>query len=82
MNIKKDNIMDVNIFHDFIILSESESFSQAAKKLFISQPALTKKISNLEEKLGCVLINRKSGRLSLTRQGKIFLKYSKSHVVL
>ncbi len=74
--------MDTNIYHEIVILSESSSFSQAAKKMFISQPALTKKVAKLEESLDCEIVSRGTGPMVFTEQGKIFLKYARKYLDL
>lgn len=55
----------------FLIVAELQSFSKAAKKLFISQPAVTKHIKELETSLELTLFNRKGGKISLTRAGQL-----------
>ena len=47
----------------FLTLVEEGSFAKAAGALFISQPAISKSISKLEEELGFVLLERKAGSL-------------------
>jgi len=47
-----------------------KSFSKAAEGLFISQPAVTKHIRDLELKVGMGLIHRGKGGFSLTEAGK------------
>ncbi len=61
------------VFHEVV---KHKSFSNAAEGLFISQPAVTKHIRNLESKLGMALIQRGKGEFSLTEAGKTLLKYT------
>ena len=64
--------------YDYIVrVAEAKSISQAAKELYISQPALTKYINNLEDELGVKLFNRKTIPLSLTYAGERFVKEAK-----
>jgi len=51
------------------------SFSRAANRLYISQPAVSKSISKLEEELGSELFAQVGSRLSLTPAGEIFYEY-------
>lgn len=51
--------------------------SAAAKKLYISQPAISQTISTLEDKLNLKLFDRLNRRLKLTHPGEILLNYSK-----
>lgn len=63
---------------------ESEfNLTKAAEKLFISQPALSKSILNLESQLGGNLFLRKKGRLvGLTNLGSILYNYGKRILLL
>ncbi|MDO4294704.1 MAG: LysR family transcriptional regulator [bacterium] len=56
---------------------ECGSITQAAQKLYISQPSLTKAISNLEQEYGIRLLNRKSRGIEVTAEGAEFLYYAK-----
>jgi DNA-binding transcriptional LysR family regulator len=58
------------------------SFSRAAKKLFLTQPALTKHIKNMEDSLGIRLVSRGNGGVSLTPEGKILYDYAKRIIKL
>lgn len=55
-------------------LSYYRSFSYAASKLNISQPALSIQINRLEQELGLVLFKRLPGNVSLTSEGEIFVE--------
>ena len=61
------------VFHE---VAKHKSFSRAAEGLFISQPAVTKHIRNLELKVGMGLIQRGKGGFALTDAGKILFKYT------
>jgi DNA-binding transcriptional LysR family regulator len=61
------------VFHE---VAKRKSFSKAAEGLFISQPAVTKHIKELERKVGLGLIQRRKGGFSLTEAGEILFKYS------
>jgi len=54
-----------------VLLVENRSFSKAAKKMFMTQPSLTKHIRNLEDEVGSKVVDRKSRLLSPTAEGKI-----------
>lgn len=54
----------------FINLSETLSFSQTAKNLHLTQPAVTHAINKLEQDLGFRLFNRTKRTVTLTRGGK------------
>ena len=61
------------VFHE---VAKHKSFSKAAEGLFISQPAVTKHIRNLESKVGLGLVQRGKGGFALTDFGKILFKYT------
>jgi DNA-binding transcriptional LysR family regulator len=52
------------------------SFGQAAERLHITQPALSKSIRNLERTLGCTLLERHPGGVVPTDYGRVFLDYA------
>ena len=52
------------------------SFTKAAAELLISQPAVTKHISELEKQVGAPLFDRRGGTVSLTPQGALLLDYA------
>ncbi|MDP5272590.1 LysR family transcriptional regulator [Chengkuizengella axinellae] len=66
----------MEIMHIFATVVEEASLNQAAKKLNISQPALSRKISKFEEQLGVSLFNRTGNRLKLTPIGFITYEYA------
>lgn len=53
---------------------QSGSFSQAAKNLFITQPALSIAIKKIEKRIGMPLFNRNTKPLELTPAGKLYIK--------
>ncbi len=63
-----ENLNDLNYFY---IVAKEQSFSKAAKTLFVSQPAVTKRIKNLEKRIGITLIKRKGSTIELTEIGEI-----------
>lgn len=65
-----------------IALVEEGSFSRAAKRMLLTQPALTKNIKNAEDFLGVKLANRSSAGISLTPEGKIIYDYARRMIKL
>lgn len=63
--------MTFNQIKYFITVAECLSFTEAAKCLFISQPALSRQISAMEEELGTKLLVRDKKRLKLTPGGSL-----------
>ena len=68
--------MDEHQLKYFQTLSSICSFTRAADELSLSQSALSRSISRLEEELGVPLFERKSRGIILNRYGKIFLKHA------
>lgn len=63
---------------DYVLcLAESENITRAAEKLYISQPALSKYIRNVEEILGCRLFEKDGKRIVPTYAGECFIKYAR-----
>jgi len=56
-------------------LAEVQNFSQAAIELSLSQPALSRSISRLEEEIGVPLFERKSRGVEINKYGEIFLQH-------
>jgi len=59
----------------FAVTAETKSISGAARKLYISQPAVSKSISNLEECMGTSLFVRGSRGVTLTDEGQILYRH-------
>ena len=53
----------------FLTLVRVGSFTEAAKRLFLSQQAVSKQVAKLEQDLDCTLLNRERGKLVLTDAG-------------
>ena len=61
--------INLNSLKIFLEVASSKSFLDASNKLFISQPAISKSMSKLEEDLGIVLFYRANKGISLTPSG-------------
>jgi LysR family transcriptional regulator, regulator for metE and metH len=59
-------------------LAETENLTRAAKKLHVSQPALSQQLRDLEDRLGTVLFLRTRKKMVLTRMGAWVLKASEN----
>jgi DNA-binding transcriptional LysR family regulator len=60
----------------FLVLAEELHFRKAAERLFISQPALTKQIQRLEEKIGGPLFARTRRKVALTEAGRVLVPFA------
>lgn len=70
-------MMRLNDLYNFIEVSSSPSLSLAAKKMEITQPALSESIGRLEKDLGVKLFYRTKNGISLTPQGRNTLDQAK-----
>lgn len=65
--------LDFSELHAFVVLAGELHFRKASERLFLSQPALSKKIQRLEEKVKGPLFVRSRRKVALTDAGKRFL---------
>jgi len=68
--------ISLNSFIVFHEVAKFKSFSRAAEELFVSQPAVSKHIRQLEQKIGIGLIQRGKGKFDLTETGRILFKHT------
>lgn len=64
----------------FLKVAEELNFRRAAKQLYISQPALSQQINELEKELGIRLLYRDNQKVSLLPEGEIFYDQAKKIV--
>lgn len=69
--------MDYTSIVCFLRVCETRNFTKAAQDLYISQPALSRRILALEDELGVKLLDRATGGLHLTDGGKLFYENAK-----
>lgn len=70
--------MFVRELESFIAVAETLNFSVASQQLYMSQPGLSKSISNLENELGFRLFDRSTRRVRLTESGERFYRLTKA----
>ena len=68
----------LELYRIFCQVAKDSSFSQAAKNLYLSQPAVSQSVKQLEEQLGVQLFTRGAKGVSLTQQGKLLYEYADS----
>ncbi len=65
--------MDLKLLQDFVALAGAGSFSKAARRRHVTQPAFSKRIRMLEDWVGVPLVDRHSHPVALTEAGQLFL---------
>ena len=69
--------MNINQMKYVLTVASSSSMREAATKLYISQPALSSSIMELETELGIIIFERSNKGIVLTDEGREFLTYVK-----
>lgn len=70
--------MDLSDVHLFLIITETNSLTQAARRLDISPMAVSRRLASLEQELGTRLLQRTTRSVSLTQEGTEFLPYARA----
>lgn len=60
-----------------VTVAQTGNITEAAKRLFISQPSLTNAIHELEKEMQITIFNRTNKGVSLSNDGEIFLSYAR-----
>jgi len=66
--------MELRHLRYFVAVAEALNFRRAAERLHVAQPALSKQIQQLEERIGVRLLHRNTGGVSLTDAGSVMLE--------
>ncbi len=66
--------MDIRLLRSFIMVADCLSFTEASKRLFLSQSTLSGQIASLEAELGQSLLERDKRSVQLTAAGAVFLQ--------
>ncbi|MDL2319449.1 LysR family transcriptional regulator [Eubacteriales bacterium OttesenSCG-928-A19] len=69
--------MNINHIKEFIALSESESFAEAAENSYTTQSTVSKHIKKMEQELGVTLFDRTSRTVRLSECGEILLPFAR-----
>lgn len=70
--------MDTQNLRAFLLVAETSSFSLAAEKLHLTQPAVSKRVAQLEGQLDTALFDRIGRHVSLTEAGEALLPHARS----
>lgn len=74
--------MNFDVLRTFIAVAEKGSISQAARELYLTQPAVSRQIQSLEEEWEVRLLERQGREVQLTEKGEIFYRYARQIVNL
>ena len=66
--------LNINIIRNFVTVAEMGNITNAAEKLYITQPTLSRQISSLESSLNVALLERMKTGVTLTAAGESFYK--------
>ena len=70
--------LNLNLYHIFVTVARCRNISGAARALYISQPAISKAISRLEQNLNTTLFLRSSRGVKLTEAGELLYRQVES----
>lgn len=74
--------MTVEEIEAFVCIARLGGFTEASRRLNRSQPAISRRIRELERSLGKALFERAGRRVSLTEAGRALLPYAEASVEL
>lgn len=75
-------VSKLDLYKVFCKVGKSQSFSKAARDLYMTQPAVSQAIMQLERELDIRLFNRTPKGVSLTNEGKLLFEYVNSAINL
>ena len=70
--------INYNLYKSFLVVYETQNISRAAELLYISQPAVSHNIKELEKQLGIQLFYKKASGMNATSEAEILYKYISS----
>lgn len=76
------SLLNIDSLRMFCRVVEEGSITKAAKLGFVSQPAVTRQIRNLESSYGTALFDREDGKMTLTEAGRILYPYAQEILAL
>jgi len=71
-----------NKLYTLLAVVDSNSYTQAAEQLSLTQPAVTQHIKQLEKELGVKIFNRVGNKIKPTNEGNIVIKYARRNIAL
>ena len=74
--------MELRTLRSFLAVAREGNVTRAARQLHITQPALSRQLSELEREMGCELLLREPRGVTLTEQGMLLRKRAEEIVSL
>ena len=71
--------MTIQQIEYFLLVAELNSFSKAAERAYVSQPAISKQITLLEKEMEMTLFDRRYRKATLTPPGKLIYEMLTRH---
>jgi DNA-binding transcriptional LysR family regulator len=71
-------MVEVRLMQAAVALAEELNFSRAADRVGVTQPALSKQIAELEDRVGCSLFIRSSQNVEVTAAGAAFVEHARA----
>ena len=79
---ERNHMFELRTLRYFLAFVQEGGVANAAKALFITQPTLSRQLSDLERSVGCPLYEKRAGRIELTQKGRMLYEYAKTIVEL
>lgn len=70
--------LNLHLVRIFAAVAEEQSFTRAALRLMISQPAVSKAVQELERQIGSALLERETGGVRLTEAGATLYRHART----
>ena len=70
-------MIDLRLLQAAVTVAEERSLTRAAERLGLTQPALSKQVADLEDRVGFVLFERSSQRFAITEAGANFIEHAR-----
>lgn len=67
--------IDLNLYYTFYMVAKYKNITDAAQNLYVSQPAVSQTIKNLENQLGATLFIRTKKGVTLTEEAKVLYHF-------
>src|SRR5687768_3411889 len=80
MNTGYERDLDLNLLRVFVIVAETGSVTEAASRLYVTQPAVSAALRRLRAAVGAPLFARAGRRLELTARGQRLLDTARPHL--